>query len=49
MKKQEIEEAICVENLRYLLMDVLGNKNNEKEKEFATDNNVVTKKFKKST
>ena len=56
MNKQEIEKAICfMENLKYLLIDVLGNKNNEKEfdiaidilekqyKELATDNNVVTK------
>ena len=32
MNKQEIEKAICVmENLKYLLIDVLENKNNERE------------------
>lgn len=38
MNKQEIEKAICVmENLKYLLIDVLGNKNNEKEFDVAID------------
>lgn len=36
MNKQEIEKAICVmENLKYLLIDVIGNKNNEKELDMA--------------
>lgn len=38
MNKQEIEKAICVmENLKYLLIDVLGNKNNEKEFDVAIE------------
>ena len=38
MNKQKIEKAICVmENLKYLLIDVLGNKNNEKEFDVAIE------------
>jgi hypothetical protein len=38
MNKQEIEKAICVMGiLKYLLIDVLGNKNNEKEFDVAFD------------
>lgn len=38
MNKQVIEKAICVmENLKYLLIDVLGNKNNEKEFDVAIE------------
>ena len=38
MNKQKIKKAICVmENLKYLLIDVLGNKNNEKEFDVAIE------------
>ena len=38
MNKQVIEKAICVmENLKYLLIDVLGNENNEKEFDVAIE------------
>ena len=38
MNKQEKEKAICaMENLRHLLIDVLGNKNNEKEFDVAIE------------
>jgi hypothetical protein len=38
INKQEIEKAICaMKNLKYLLIDVLGNKNNEKEFDVAIE------------
>ena len=38
MNKQEKEKAICaMENLRHLLIDVLGNENNEKEFDVAIE------------